>query len=210
MKSDTCATCPHWKKDSGSSRYGRCGLIQHDVLMAEAHGVDLGGTYPGRTWNLELNVHTAVVDVVGATTVDAENMFANLITKGTFGCKAHGKKPVKLQAEIDREYAKREKAYQEAMGSAELPHCKTCKWWTEIEHERRRTETVWDDEKKELVYALLRQRDCKCPKIVDVSQSNPQWDSLPDDAAGYSDSEDYAAMFRPGPDFGCVHHEEKE
>ena len=86
--------------------------------------------------------------------------------------------------------------------------CKTCKWWTEIKGDRDRSDSIWDGEK--YIYVPICQRDCKCPKIVDISVMDdqmPTYTSLPDDAAGYRDSENFGAEFRPGPEFGCVHHE---
>lgn len=83
-----------------------------------------------------------------------------------------------------------------------MKRCKTCKWWTEIGGAFDGKERIGRE------WHLIPQRDCKCPKVVDQSDPEITWASLPADAAGYSDCEDYAAIFRTGPEFGCIHQEE--
>jgi hypothetical protein len=87
-----------------------------------------------------------------------------------------------------------------------LGTCKTCRWWNRDDHE-----TEWVRDKQDSI--PIAQRRCECPKIVDMSGSSasdlPQWRDLTSDAAGYTDREGYGAHFRTGPDFGCIHWEEK-
>ena len=82
--------------------------------------------------------------------------------------------------------------------------CKTCKWWNETDS---RTETGPASVDYESV-AILH-KPCVCPKIVDTSNENHHY-AQPMDAACVSDFEGYKAELRTGPDFGCIHHEEKE
>lgn len=88
--------------------------------------------------------------------------------------------------------------------------CKTCKWWGErpylldYQDGLRQYEDHKDDYKGP-------QKSCGCPKIVDASDANTKDKrALSSDSAWYSDQEEYGALFRTGPDFGCVHHSPKE
>jgi hypothetical protein len=51
----------------------------------------------------------------------------------------------------------------------------------------------------------IKQRQCGCSKIIDMSDNRTPWCDLPKSAAGYSDFEGYCAVFRSGPSFCCVH-----
>ena len=94
------------------------------------------------------------------------------------------------------------------MSVREVMHCSTCKWWSGQPHFLEyKGEIIVDNNPR----PLRPHMPCGCPKIVDVSRANwDQCDKLPLDIAWYSDREDYGAIFRTGPDFGCVHWEAKE
>jgi hypothetical protein len=91
------------------------------------------------------------------------------------------------------------------------PRCSTCKWWGGNPHILDYKNGLCVDECQPTDSVEIPHKTCGSPKIVDTSDG--KWDqikALPLDAAWYSDREDYGARFRTGPDFGCVHWEEKE
>lgn len=94
--------------------------------------------------------------------------------------------------------------------------CKTCKWWGNVKWDYEKTyeayEYVWLDPTtfytRETELPVL-QKPCGSPKLVDASDlRDKQMAALPSDVACYQDYEGYQASFWPGPDFGCIHHEE--
>jgi len=83
------------------------------------------------------------------------------------------------------------KAICDSIGSKKgllLNTCKTCKHWVEVSDGR--THDGWW---------------CASGKLVDTNQK-----PCPKDGAVAYDAESYAATIMVGPDFGCIHHEEKE
>ena len=74
----------------------------------------------------------------------------------------------------------------EIIKDPEVPTCKTCKWWDTVE----------------IAEHFRRHRACHSPKLMP-----------PDDAEYGTDTllyYDEGSKFWSGPDFGCVHHEDKE
>lgn len=61
--------------------------------------------------------------------------------------------------------------------------CKTCAFWGELKQ----------------TYPPTIHRCCMHPKIGNC-----------DDADGFNDNADYEYGVSSGPDFGCIHHEEKK
>jgi hypothetical protein len=81
-----------------------------------------------------------------------------------------------------------------------MPKCKTCKWWTPSDFE------VYDDDEEDRELSINK---CECPKVVygypgDVGETETPG------FAYYWDHDSWQATFTPTPDFGCIHHEEKE
>ena len=83
--------------------------------------------------------------------------------------------------------------------------CQTCRWWSIA------NKTVFNAAGDEVILPFKR---CQSPLIVDVSRDGFVHEkgiarSVPTNGAVYSDCEGHSASFYTGPDFGCIHHEEK-
>lgn len=75
-------------------------------------------------------------------------------------------------------------------------YCKECKFWTR--------DKAWNFEKHRKESSLSEvMGECSCPKFF-----YDQWcDGGLSDGLAYWDSESYAASFKTGQDFGCIHFE---
>lgn len=83
--------------------------------------------------------------------------------------------------------------------------CKTCKWWTGT------------PETGEFNPAGFR--ECKCPKVtsenndpddlVKRNNAGDEWTAERNDICWASAHDYYQAEIVTGPNFGCIHHEEK-
>lgn len=86
--------------------------------------------------------------------------------------------------------------------------CSTCKHWGQLPWYLDYQDGLL---RQESIRETGKNKSCGSPNIVDASASkHEQTEALPLNAAWYSDCENYAAVFRTGPDFGCVHHEPNE
>lgn len=74
-----------------------------------------------------------------------------------------------------------------------MSRCKTCKHW--------KRSSGFDAE-----YHGAHSGECRSLKFV-YSGDSPGEPRTPPDGLEYWDAESYAAGFRTGEDFGCVHHE---
>lgn len=92
-----------------------------------------------------------------------------------------------------------------------MKRCRTCRWWL--------------DSKRENVYENVK--ECTSPKVIFTDHTSytddhkrlmgyekerrepDPYSVLESDEAGVVDGSGYYAAFFPGPDFGCVNHEER-
>jgi hypothetical protein len=81
--------------------------------------------------------------------------------------------------------------------------CETCRFWVRPERaEYLDVIAPWDEELSGPKQMPWEVRQCCCPKIVKFERTVVR------DGATLMDGSHYFAALYPGPDFGCVNHEE--
>lgn len=86
--------------------------------------------------------------------------------------------------------------------------CKTCRWWRDVE-----SESIYENvkvctcPKVEFARTTYRDYDVTTPP---VATANDDGHVLSGDEVAVFDGSGYFAALMPGPDFGCIHWEEKQ
>ena len=85
-----------------------------------------------------------------------------------------------------------------------IGRCKDCKWWVPLGDPLRDTELPGTG--KRIPPGVPT---CAHPKIIYMAYWAYNSEGLSEDTMGISDDDGYVAYVMMGPEFGCVHWEEK-
>ena len=80
--------------------------------------------------------------------------------------------------------------------------CRTCKHWSIGPDKFRDRSPFW---KAKRIHG-----ECSCKKFVYGGDNAPKESKDRVDTLEYCDSEEYFAQFSTGPEFGCIHHQERD